>query len=935
MTTPERDHPVEAPAPDSLGTFPLSAGQERCWFLDQLSPGNQALNVAIRWHVKGHVAAKSIEGAFRAVIARHEILRTRFVEKDGRPVQEVLTRADFVLSEIDMRGTRGPADEARVDEIALADAAKPFDLTKAPLIRAILIRLDAERAILAITIHQICFDGWSIRLLGREIGAFAAAIEAGRPAELPELPLQYADYALWQRDYLDSGAFQEDADYWRQKLGGMTYFELQPDFPRPLQRTTECGSVHADVPVTFGARIEEAAKARAMSPFAFGAAILSAMLGRLTGANDVIFATQVAGRIDVDIEALIGVFINNLVLRFDVPGERTFEDHLAHAKATVQDAVTHQSVPFNRLVEIINPARDPSRTPLVSVNLIQQNAFMETARYGGFELSSAPSHAPGAIYDLNFMVVGRPSGWRISIEYKSDLFRKETAETLLAMWRDTIAFALDHPDRPLADLPRPDGFGESGAPAGEIGRIEAALRAHPLVEDAAALAFAAHDGTAKRYAFVTPSDAATMPLETLPARLVKDLTRADAGTAPDGISVLKALPRDGTGRIARTRLTVPASALAPAAPSTAKGPAEDAVVRRLAAIWEEVLGVTGIGVTANFFDLGGHSLLSIRMLARVAEEFGVAPSLAATYRSPDLGALAGEIAALVRPAAAIDDAAADWRIVELSPAGPGVTIVWINHIGTVHALSRMSAGERRILCLRTFEPGREHGLKGLPMEKIAAIYVDLIRKAKVEGPIVLGGGCWHGVLAYEIAQQLKPLGIEVALLIGINMWHPALKARMSARQRWAMRFTDLGKNLAAVRAGEKSIVAAAGNYALPHKLGVFRTARALGLIREIPARTGLPDEDDFIVTLVAARDAYVPRAYDGAFMQILVPESPRGPGIDPLLGWVGLVKGPVETAEIRRNATSIEDDPDHPLGVEVVSQTLQEIDRRTGRRGTR
>lgn len=441
--------------PQIIGEFPCTQTQLRCWILDQLNPGNPALNVAVRWEIRGTFKVSTLEAAFRKVIQRHEILRTRFIEKGGRPFQQAVSDVNFKMSVIDLRGMAPEQRQARILSIGEETAQAPFDLSIPGLFRLTLLMAENERGYLLITAHQSCFDGWSIRVLGREVGEIAAAIDAGRMPALPELPLQYGDYALWQQEYLQSYGFETEKTFWREKLVGAPYFEVTPDRPRGQVKTSRGDILSIVQPAAFTDRMDTAARAHRVSQYSFGAAVLSAALHRLTRAPTVLFGSQIAGREHSDLEDMIGVFINNLVLRFDFGSDVSFAEHIRAVGEAIEGTLNHQRMPFNKLVELVNPVRDPARNPLISVNFNLQKAFLEDRRYGGFELISSPSQSPGVIYDLSFIMIGRPTGWRMSIEYNADLFDPRTIESLLQLWKNAYEIALDRPKAPLSSLVAP------------------------------------------------------------------------------------------------------------------------------------------------------------------------------------------------------------------------------------------------------------------------------------------------------------------------------------------------------------------------------------------------------------------------------------------------------------------------------------------------
>ncbi|MEQ9248440.1 MAG: condensation domain-containing protein, partial [Nitratireductor sp.] len=441
-----------------------------------------------------------------------------------------------------------------------------------------------------------------------------------RAPHLPELALQYGDFALWQEEYRNSYGFEAEKTYWREQLRDAPYFEIRPDRPRGRVKTSRGEILSAVLPLEYGERIEAAARAHHVSLFSYGAAVISAALHHYSGEREVLFGTQIAGRDDVDLESLIGVFINNLVLRFDITDELSFADHLSRVSATVGAALNHQKMPFNNLVELVNPVRDPSRNPLVSVNFNQQKAFLEDTRYGDFELISAPSQSPGVIYDLNFIMIGRPTGWRMSVEYNTDLFDEATARELLDLWQKAYAFALDDPQTQIGAMAGPVRAGslpKEVQPKPAL-RLEALLLAHPDVAD---VAVRRNGPSGRPHAFVVPTAGLMVPLETLPAQLDAYLAeRLPEEELPAAISVLLSLPRRADGAVELPAMPPPTANVP--APVTARSPAPPADRQaELGRIWARVLDVPRVNANDDFFALGGHSLLALRMFSGVREAF--------------------------------------------------------------------------------------------------------------------------------------------------------------------------------------------------------------------------------------------------------------------------------------------------------------------------
>lgn len=726
---PQVDEPV------AEFSFPLTATQARCWFLDQLRPGDPSLNVAVRWELLGSVPDRLVEAAFQGVIARHEVLRSRLVARDGTPVQDVLPSVDFRLTTQDLRTTPADRRDAHLDAVAHDMSAEPFDLARPPLIRVKRVRLDDTRTMLLIVAHQSVFDGYSIGVLGSEFGTILDALEKGREPILPDLPLQYGDYALWQAEYLASEAVKEDTDFWKAQLADVRYFEVEPDLPRPVVRGTNGANVHADLPVSFGGRLEQAAKRHDMSPFSYGVGVLSMALHHFTGAKEVVLGTQIAGRDEVELEGLIGVFINNLVLRLPTrPGTR-LADHLASAKTVVKDALLHQNMPFNKLVEALRPTRDLSRNPLVSINFnLQRNTFLKNKRYDTFELISRPSQAAGVIYDFNFLLIGRPDAWRLALEYSTDLFTRETAQQLLEMVLASFEQAFDRPETALAGMQRV-------ADAAKAREIE------------------------PRTAEKRPEQA----VQPRPAPGVTELASRIRPAAPTGTRGVS-LPT-GTGW-------------------------EDDSLRRLAGIWSELLELPAEYCDDDFFKLGGHSLLAMRMLARAEAEFGVKPGIGAFLAEPNLRAFARRLSAgagkVSTRSSATREAASTWELIELRAADRSdPVIVTLNHPIFYYLLAKSFAAGVAIANLRITDAASIAAQRALPFDEICAEATGQIASAYAGRPIVLLGLCVNGRVALNVARQLEDTGASVTGVVMIDSWAPGTfknQAWLAASLRkWAVR----------------------------------------------------------------------------------------------------------------------------------------------------
>ncbi|HEU4562015.1 MAG TPA: condensation domain-containing protein, partial [Longimicrobium sp.] len=370
------------------GTLPLSFAQERLWFLDRLEPGSAVYNMPVAWRLGGVLDGAALEHALGEIVRRHEVLRTTFMEVDGSPVQAVAPFGGFTLRVDDLSGL-GEADrEAALGRRASEEARHPFDLSVGPLFRAALLRLGAEDHVLLLSMHHIVSDGWSMGVLFRELSALYAADREGGASPLAELPLQYADYAVWQREQLAGEVLERQLAYWRARLAAAPeLLELPTDRPRPPVQTYR----GATVPVNFSPELLERLRALGRSE---GATLYMTLLGafqvllsKYAGSEDVVVGSPIAGRTRKEVEELIGFFVNTLVLRTDLSGDPSFREVLRRARGVTLGAYEHQEVPFERLVAELQPERSLSHSPLFQVMFALQNAEGRGGDLPGLEVS--------------------------------------------------------------------------------------------------------------------------------------------------------------------------------------------------------------------------------------------------------------------------------------------------------------------------------------------------------------------------------------------------------------------------------------------------------------------------------------------------------------------------------------------------------------------
>ncbi len=453
-----------APAPEGLiprtprgaeeAGLPLSFAQERLWFLDRLQPGGTLYNLPLALRMEGELDAAALAAALGEIVRRHEALRTVFAERGGAPAQVVLAAGRWALPAADLSGLPEAAREREAARLALAEAARPFDLAAGPLLRAVLLRLGGRRHDLLLTMHHVVSDGWSMGVLVRETGALYAAALERRPSPLPELPVQYADFALWQRRWLTGEALDRHTAYWRQRLRGLpAEIELPADRPRPAVPSHRGAEHRFTLDAALTAALGALARREGATPFMVLAASMLALLSRLSGRGDLAVGTPIANRNRAETEGLIGFFVNTLVLRAEVAAVPDFHELLRQVRETTLGAYAHQDLPFEKLIDELQPERDPSRTPFFQVMLALQNAPLPEAALPGLTLTGKEPPSRNAKFDLTVALVPTGGVLEGAIEYATDLFDPPSMIRFAGQWRALLAAAVAAPQAPLATLP--------------------------------------------------------------------------------------------------------------------------------------------------------------------------------------------------------------------------------------------------------------------------------------------------------------------------------------------------------------------------------------------------------------------------------------------------------------------------------------------------
>jgi amino acid adenylation domain-containing protein len=433
--------------------LPLSFAQQRLWFLDQLNPGSSAYNVPLAVRLNGRLDIDALERSVSAIVSRHESLRTTFVEIERKPVQLISDPKAIRIAVDDLSDLPDGEREREAEQRINAAAVRPFDLRRGPLLRFNLLRLADDEHVLLATLHHIVGDAWSLSVLIDEFVAHYTAYCKGNDLHLPPLPVQYADYAAWQREWLQGEVLEQQLAYWRGHLSGeLPLLELPADHSRPSFQTHRGAACPFAFNVETSRRLHELSRRESATLFMTLVTALNLLLARYTGQEDIIIGTPIAGRNRLETERLIGFFVNTLLLRTNVSGDPTFRELLKQVRELTLSAYAHQDLPFEKLVDELQPERDLGRLPLFQVVFALQHVPSEDLELPGLKLSRFEVKDVTAKFDL--MIVMESSGAQLSgsIEYNRDLFEPATIEKMTRHFENLLDSIVNDPDARLSQL---------------------------------------------------------------------------------------------------------------------------------------------------------------------------------------------------------------------------------------------------------------------------------------------------------------------------------------------------------------------------------------------------------------------------------------------------------------------------------------------------
>ncbi len=425
---------------------PASFAQQRLWLLDRIEPGGTAYNMPAPLRLLGALDLPAFEAALTEIVRRHASLRTTFEERDGEPVQVIAPPGPWRLSVTDLSGLSEEARDAERNRLILEDK-RPFDLARGPLFRASLLKTGPEEHVLLLDMHHIISDGWSFGVFFRELGALYGAFRERRPSPLPDLPVQFADFAAWQREWLQGAVLDEQIAWWRERLAGSPpALELPTDRPRPAVQSHRGGRVIRNLPPALVAHLRELSRQAGVSMFMTLLTGFQLLLSRLSGQDDVIVGSPSAGRGRTEIEGLIGLFLNTLVLRTDLSGDPTFRDLLLRVRDGVLGAYRYQDLPFERLLEELKPERQLSRTPIFQVLFNYVSLSDLTLELSGLTVEGLRQDESDSKFDFTLYVREAPDTLRFDLVYNADLFEPARMEELLRQLEHLLEQAVATPE---------------------------------------------------------------------------------------------------------------------------------------------------------------------------------------------------------------------------------------------------------------------------------------------------------------------------------------------------------------------------------------------------------------------------------------------------------------------------------------------------------
>jgi hypothetical protein len=435
-------------------TCPASIDQERLWFIDQLQPGNTAYNIFSASRIRGSLNVPIMERVINELIQRHEVLRTTLKSVDGVPVQVIAPELEITLEPVSLEHL---PEEERYDEalrLTTEEFARPFDLEKEPLVRVGLLRLAEDDFVLQVNMQHAITDRWSFAVFEKELAVLYQAFATGQPSPLPELPIQFADYAVWQRERMNSDEYKKDLEYWLRQLDVSFVLDFPTDFPRPPVQNFRGARVYVGYPKSLLDGLKELSRREGVTMFMTLMAAFKTLIYRYTNQHDILISTPIGTRLRPETENLVGYLLNLLIVRTDLSGNPTFRELLKREQEACVGAFAHQEVPFGKLVQELKPKQDASRNPIAQVAFLYLD-FPEATAMQFLGLTATPIDIDNGAsrFDITLAMIETPEGFAISIEYISDIFEHGRMERMARHLQVLLEGIIANPDARLSDVP--------------------------------------------------------------------------------------------------------------------------------------------------------------------------------------------------------------------------------------------------------------------------------------------------------------------------------------------------------------------------------------------------------------------------------------------------------------------------------------------------
>lgn len=918
--------------------LPLSVSQERLWYQHQFEPNSSLNNIITAYRIQGTLNIEWLHKIQSEIVRRHEILRTTFPRVNGKPTVAIAPEwDDLPITLEDLQSVPAEEREEVAHQRAIAESRLPFDLEKGPLLRLHLIRVAPDDHFLSMTLHRVMADGVSVDIFFREIVLLYEAYLTGKPASLPELPIQYLDYAYWQRQKLQGEFLATNLRYWKQHLDGpIPVLNLPTSRPRPSVQSFNTLRRRLIFPKTLNDALNTLGQQEETTLFTTLLAALKVLLYRYSGKEDLVICCSNAGRNRAEVEPLIGPFFNTLALRTHLDGDPSFRELLGRAKKTTLDGFAHQELPFEQLVAEMGTSNNRGRSPLLQMFFALNPSWKDGNTLSSVEL-------PGVTFDTMFgylytgktkfdlFLVARESeeGLQLLFEYNSDIFDGDVIQPMMDYFRTLLESIVANPDTPISKLSLLTSA-EQQQLLGEWNRTETYIL-DPYLQ---------------------PTPMGVLGEVYLGER--KNEENSLANPFKPGERLYK------TGKLARYRpdgsieyldKETESTELESAAPvkETNYVASRDAIEEQLTEIWERVLNIKPIGVQDNFFDLGGHSVLAVRLFSQIEETFDKNLPLSTLLQSSTIE----QQAKLLRE----DNLADAWSpLVEIKAGDSKKPPLFCVHGGGFNVLIYRYVAEG----LDPDQPVYGLQARGLDgdrrsiadrLEDMATDYIQQIKTVQPQGPYLLAGLSNGGNIALEMAQQLLAQGEQIALLAMFDCYAPdgitllPTKQRFCSSLKYALRYSlprfatrvrDKGllstlshtvkpskpsgqedkttakpteakrPQTATKKLDFDSAMDRISQYVLEHSPWVFFTPKAQ--LRDVESTVG-DNLKQLEETYSKIHKAYTVKPYAGRITLFKAGEVPPGFHVDPFLGWGKIAAEGVELHQIPGHHISLMTSP--------------------------